>query len=81
MQNKNQMKSFQTGTSRIGQGLYPIIRRVRRPLLPVDDIPTVQQSDAKPDSGLAKSATPEKQQGEATQKQSDDQAASSEKDY
>ena len=29
-------------------GLYPIIRRVRRPLLPVDLIPDGQQSGAKP---------------------------------
>jgi hypothetical protein len=35
--NKNQMN-----------GLYPIIRRVRRPLLPVD-----WPTDAKPDRGLA----------------------------
>jgi len=29
-------------------GLYPIIRRVRRPLWPVDLIPDGQQSGAKP---------------------------------
>ena len=33
------MNSFQSGTSRMGQGLYPIIRRVRRPLMPVEALP------------------------------------------
>ena len=40
------MKSFQTGTSRTGQGLYPIIRRIRRPLLPVDLLPDGASPDA-----------------------------------
>ena len=56
-------------------GLYPIIRRVRRPLLPVDP-----PADAKPDPGLVKNTVPKEQQGEQTPKQSDDQVASSEKD-
>jgi hypothetical protein len=45
-------------------GLYPIIRRVRRPLLPVDEPPIVQdvqQSGAKPAAPEAKPV-----QGEAT---------------
>jgi hypothetical protein len=29
-------------------GLYPIIRRVRRPLLPIDVLPDGHQADAKP---------------------------------
>jgi hypothetical protein len=37
MNNKNQMN-----------GLYPIIRRVRRPLLPVDVLPDGQPAGAKP---------------------------------
>ena len=67
MENRNQVN-----------GLYPIIRRVRRPLLPVDEPVGRQQADAKPDSGLVKSAAP-KEQGEDKQKQGDDQVASSEK--
>jgi hypothetical protein len=55
-------------------GLYPIIRRVRRPLLPVDP-----PADAKPDPGLVKDATT-KEQGGDTPKQNDDQVASIEKD-
>ena len=37
MNNRNQMN-----------GLYPIIRRVRRPLMPVDDHPVGHPADAKP---------------------------------
>jgi len=37
MTNKNQMS-----------GLYPIVRRVRRPLLPVEALPAGQHADAKP---------------------------------
>ena len=31
-------------------GLYPIIRRVRRPLMPTDVLPDGHQADAKPTS-------------------------------
>ena len=44
-------------------GLYPIIRRVRRPLLPVDLIPDGQQSGAKPAQA---SSDADKERGSST---------------
>jgi hypothetical protein len=47
-------------------GLYPIIRRVRRPLLPVDPpeankpIPTSQPDDSKPTTGETSEVADEK---------------------
>jgi hypothetical protein len=35
-------------------GLYPIIRRVRRPLMPTDVLPDGHQADAKPTSAPPK---------------------------
>jgi hypothetical protein len=54
-------------------GLYPIIRRVRRPLLPVEETVT-QQADAKPEVPVVTDPPTIKKSVE------DDQVASSEKD-
>ena len=45
-------KSVMNKTNQMN-GLYPIIRRVRRPLMPTDVLPDGHQADAKPTSAPA----------------------------
>jgi hypothetical protein len=77
------MSSFQSGTSRIahswetaanrtGQGLYPIVRRVRRPLLPLEPAPESKSVTVKPSDG-SKGVTPAAQ---AKDERKDDAEAS-----
>ena len=46
-------KSVMNKTNQMN-GLYPIIRRVRRPLMPTDVLPDGHQADAKPATAPAK---------------------------
>jgi hypothetical protein len=75
MQNVVVPKSEMNTTNQMN-GLYPIIRRVRRPLLPVDVAFDQQQAGAKPSIAPQKGAEPTKQQHQPT----NDQVTSSEKD-